>query len=298
MRRIVTAFASLILATAVGLVTALPASAQESPSPAFRHSLATSPYVALGDSYSSAAGVFPQVPGSPVACSRSRLNYPHDLAFVLRPASFTDVTCSGAKTDDFFTPQPGAGVPAQLDAVTSDTRLVTMTIGGNDGNAFISILLGCITASAGNPLGDPCEQTYGAAFDAIVATQTFPNLVNALTAVHEKAPHATVAILGYPHALPATGELSCYPSMPIAMGDVPYVNEWADTLNTAIEKAAAETGSRFIDMGPSSVGHDACQPPWRRWIEPFTAPINADPVHPNALGEAAMAAETLFQLRH
>jgi hypothetical protein len=98
--------------------------------------------------------------------------------------------------------------------------------------------------------------------------------------------------------LPAKGVPSCYAKMPISMGDVPYVDEWAATLNTAVEKAAAETGSRFIDMGPSSLGHDLCQPIGRRWIEPFVAPINAAPVHPNAFGEAAMAAQTLIQLFH
>lgn len=303
MRRTVTVLATAVLALGAGLGTALPAAAADSPSTAYGHPVVMSPYVALGDSYSSAAGVLPTVPGSPPLCSRSRLNYPHDIAFVTRPRSFTDVSCSGAKTGDFFSSQY-PGVPPQLDALGGSTRLVTMTIGGNDGDAFSSILGACITASAeevattGSFAGDPCEQKYGPTFDDIVANVTYPDLVNALTAVHAKAPHATVAILGYPHALPAVGVPSCYPAMPISMGDVPYVNDWAQTLDTAVEKAAADTGTRFIDMGPSSVGHDACQPFWRRWIEPVNGAINAAPVHPNAVGEAAMAAQTLFQLRH
>lgn len=302
MRRALSLLASVVLAGAAGLGTALPAGATDS-STAYGRPVVMSPYVALGDSYSSAAGVLPVVPGSPPECSRSQLNYPHDIAFVTRPRSFTDVSCSGAKTEHFFSSQY-PDVPPQLDAVNSSTRFVTMTIGGNDGDAFSSILGACITASAeelattGSFAGDPCEQKYGPTFDLIVADVTYPNLVNALKAVHAKAPHATVAILGYPHALPAVGVPSCYPAMPISMGDVPYVDDWAQTLDTAVEKAAAETGTRFIDMGPSSVGHDACQPFWRRWIEPFNGPINAAPVHPNAVGEAAMAAQTLFQLRY
>lgn len=288
MRRTLSILASVVLAGAAGLVTALPAAADDSSS--------TAGYVALGDSYSAAAGVEPTVPGSPSACSRSLLNYPHDIAFVTRIRPFVDVTCSGATTADFFDPQY-PGVPAQLDALTPDTRLVTMTIGGNDGGAFGKILAACTGVSGTDILGNPCESLYGKTFDNI-ESQTYLNLVAALDAVHERAPRATVVILGYPRALPATGELSCYLSMPIAMGDVPYVNEWAQTLNDAVAKAAAETGSRFIDMGPSSVGHDACQPPWRRWIEPLRGAINAAPVHPNAVGEAAMAAQTLIQLRH
>jgi lysophospholipase L1-like esterase len=295
MRRTITVLTTAVVAVVVGTVTALPAAAKNSPPNANPHSIKTSPYVALGDSYSSAAGVQPFVPGSPPACSRSLLNYPHDIAAATGAESFTDVTCSGARTSDFFTSQ-SAGVPPQLEAVTKNTKLVTMTIGGNDGGAFSGILQACVAASARSPFGNPCQQTYGTTFNDIVAGQTYPNLVKALTAVHKKAPSATVVILGYPRVLPDTGVLACYPSMPIAMGDVPYVVDWAETLNSAVEKAAVETGSRFIDMSTSSLGHDACQLPGTRWIEPLSNPINAFPVHPNATGEAAMAEQTLAQL--
>jgi hypothetical protein len=106
--------------------------------------------------------VLPQVPGAPVTCSRSLLNYAHDIAAVTRPASFTDVTCSGAKTAD-FTGSQAPGVAPQLDAVTKDTRLVTMTIGGNDENVFVDSFFGCATLSvqSGSPFGNPCQQKYG-----------------------------------------------------------------------------------------------------------------------------------------
>jgi lysophospholipase L1-like esterase len=189
-------------------------------------------------------------------------------------------------------------VPPQLDAVTKDTKLVTMTIGGNDGGAFSSILQACVGASlaSGSIFGNPCERKYGSTFTDIVANQTYPNLIKALTAVHKKAPSATVVILGYPRVLPDAGVPACYPSMPISMGDVPYVVDWAETLNSAVEKAAVGTGTRFIDMSDSSLGHDACQLPGTRWIEPLVGFINAFPVHPNVTGEAAMAEQTLAQL--
>ena len=109
---------------------------------------------------------------------------------------------------------------------------------------------------------------------------------------------ATVVIIGYPEILPATGSLACYPSMPISMGDVPWLHHQQDVLNDAVRRAASVAGARFIDMSASSTGHDACQPVGTRWIEPAVAPINAYPVHPNAMGEAAMAAQTLLQLGH
>ena len=161
------------------------------------------------------------------------------------------------------------------------------------------ILNRCVKASltSGSIYGNPCEQQYGSTFTDIVADQTYPNLVKALTAVRERAPRATVVILGYPRVMPDAGVPACYPAMPISMGDVPYVTHWEEALNSAVEKAAAETGARFIDMWPSSADRDACQPANQRWIEPLIEPVNADPVHPNTAGEAAMARQTLHQLR-
>lgn len=297
MRNAATVLAVSLLAAAMAVVTAGPAAAKVTPPTANGNSIKTTPYVALGDSYSSAAGVAPFVAGAPATCSRSLINYAHDIAAQTTPASFTDVTCSGAKTADFFSPQ-AAGVAPQLDAVTKDTRLVTMTIGGNDGNVFADSFFGCATISATDVLGNPCEQKYGSTFVDETVNQTYPNLVAALSAVRKKAPAATVVIIGYPQILPETGDLSCYPSMPISMGDVPWLNHQQDVLNGVVRQAALQTGARFIDMAPSSAGHDACEPADQRWIEPAVGPINAFPVHPNATGEAAMAAQTLVQIGH
>lgn len=295
MRRTAAVLASAVLATAGSLAAAGPASATTT-SPSFA---GASPYVALGDSYSSGAGVNPLVPTAPPACSRSWLNYAHDIAAVTRPRSFTDVTCSGADTSDFTNPQ--GAQPPQLDAVTSDTRLVTMTIGGNDENLFTTMLTACAQASAvdlattHSIFGAPCQSEYTSTFADEVAGPIASNIRNALTAVHQHAPHATVVIIGYPRILPDAGVPTCYPAMPFSMGDVPYMSSVETLLNGVIRQAAEDTGSHFVDMAPSSLGHDACRGPLQRWVEPVVAPINAFPAHPNAFGEGAMAAQTLEQ---
>jgi lysophospholipase L1-like esterase len=295
MRRTASVVAATLFAAAVGVGVAGPATAKVTPPAANAHAIKTSPYVALGDSYSSAAGVAPFVATAPLTCSRSTLNYAHDIAALTMPSSFTDVTCSGAKTSDFFSSQ-ATGVAPQLDAVTKDTRLVTMTIGGNDENVFVNSFFGCATISATNIMGNPCQQKYGTTFTDEIVSQTYPHLVSALMAVRKRAPAATVVIIGYPRILPVIGELSCYPSMPIAMGDVPWLGHEEDVLNAAVRKAARQTGARYIDMTASSAGHDTCEPVGQRWIEPAVGPINAYPVHPNATGEAAIAMQTLRQL--
>ena len=50
-------------------------------------------------------------------------------------------------------------------------------------------------------------------------------------------------------------------------------------------------------MTAVSEGHDACQPIGVRWVEPVLAGTNPVIVHPNALGEQAMAAQLRQVLR-
>jgi lysophospholipase L1-like esterase len=245
-------------------------------------------YVALGDSYSAASGVLPVDLSSPL-CLRSTRNYPHVLA-ARTGARLTDVTCGAAETRHFATAQY-PGVAPQLEALHADTDLVTMTIGGNDSGVFIGAILACGSAgivTLGH--GSPCKNIYGSRFEDTIRTTTYPSLVSALQAVRAKAPQARVAILGYPMIMPATG--GCFTRMPIATGDVPYVRSLQTTLNDAIRRAAEATGATYVDMNAVSEGHDACQPLGVRWIEPVLQTTNPVVVHPNALGEANMAAQT------
>jgi lysophospholipase L1-like esterase len=281
-RRIALALACAVCAVALGIIQA--AQARTSP---LR-------YVALGDSYSAASGVQPPDPAAPPQCLRSLLNYPHDIAGKIG-AQLTDVTCGGAKTKDYFTSQY-QGVPPQLDALHKNTQLVTMTIGGNDSNVFINVLADCGSAGISTlGQGSPCKDRYGSSFDHTIRTKTYPALVHALHAVRRKAPHAKVAILGYPWIMPPT--VGCFPKMPVAVGDVPYVRNIQATLNDAVRRAAAATAVKYVDFSKFSEGHDACEPIGVRWIEPALTGTNPVIVHPNALGESEMAAHTIAVLR-
>ncbi len=123
LRRVLTATSAAVGALVLGLGTA-PAQA-------------TTPlnYAALGDSYSAASGVLPVDLTSPL-CLRSTANYPHVIA-ARTAARLTDVTCGAAQTKD-FTEAQYPGVAPQADAVTADTDLVTLTIGGNENGTFIT----------------------------------------------------------------------------------------------------------------------------------------------------------------
>ena len=249
-------------------------------------------YVALGDSYAAASGVLPLDPFAP-QCMRSTRNFANVIA-AATGAALTDVTCGAAETGDFFAPQY-SGMAPQLDAVTAGTELVTMTIGGNDSGVFINAITQCGSAglsTAGQ--GSPCQDRYGSSFEDTIRDTTYPALVDALTAVRAKAPDADVAILGYPWILPET--VGCFERMPVAEGDVPYLRGVQATLNDAIARAAAATGVTYVDLDVVSDGHDACQAIGTRWVEPVVTTTNPVVVHPNAMGEAEMAAAAMSVL--
>lgn len=259
-----------------------------------------SSYVAMGDSYS-ATGIAPLDPGPAGSeCGRSGATYSHLIAAKLGVKSFRDAACGGADTSDYFHPQH-ADTPPQLDALKKSTQLVTMTIGGNDGNVFGGLVTSCAIASAaerqttGSISGAPCKATYGAIWRKKVEKETYPSVLHALRAVRKDAPKATVAILGYPQILPEVGVPTCYSSVPISMGDVPYLDRVQRTLNHVIDRAAKQTGVRFVDMSKASLGHDACQPVGTRWIEPLVGGVSTA-LHPNVIGHQAMAAKALRRL--
>jgi lysophospholipase L1-like esterase len=251
-------------------------------------------YAALGDSYSAASGVLPVDLSSPL-CLRSTANYPHVIAS-RTAARLTDVTCGAAQTKD-FTEAQYPGVAPQADAVTADTDLVTLTIGGNDNGTFINAVTACGTAGVvSGGQGSPCKDKYGTSFDDQIDTDTYPALRTALGSVRAKAPHARVAVLGYPWITPATADPSCFARLPLATGDVPYLHSLQAHLNAVVRRAAEETGATYVDFSAVSAGHDACQAVGTRWVEPLLFGRSVVPVHPNALGERRMAEQTLSVL--
>src|SRR5829696_6028891 len=60
--------------------------------------------------------------------------------------------------------------------------------------------------------------------------------------------------------LPESGP-GCWPQMPIAPEDVPYLRETEKKLNAMLTGQAAANGAKYVDAYAASIGHDACQPP-------------------------------------
>ncbi len=251
-------------------------------------------YVALGDSYT-AGPLIPNQSLSPLGCLRSDHNYPHLVQPGLTTATFTDISCSGATTDDMFAAQSteiGTN-PPQLDALTADTRVVTLGIGGND-IGFTSIIENCVRL---NPF-DPCKDDYvhGSTDDISVRiAATAPKVDATIAAIHARAPSARVHVVGYPVILPASG-YGCWPTVPITPTDVPYLRSKEIELNTMLAARAAAGGASYVDTYTSSVGHDVCKGTGTKWVEGLVPTSPAAPVHPNALGMQNTARVTLARI--
>lgn len=291
-RRIALAVTATVL-TLVGLIlVGLPASAGALAVDAPKH------YVALGDSYTAGPGI-PEQRATPPGCERSTHNYPALLAAGLGLHDYTDVSCSGAKTDNMKAAQavPRGTNPPQFNALRPDTDLVTLTISGND-IGFTEIVFTCARVSVRDPLGNPCERESTAGGHDIYAQRieaAAPKVGQVLEGIHERSPQATVLLVGYLRILPPSN--GCYPVFPVARGDVPYLDGLQQQLTSMLADQAFKHGAAFVDSYASSKGHDACQVPQDRWVEGVVPSNRAAPVHPNATGMQAVAGFALASLR-
>jgi lysophospholipase L1-like esterase len=257
------------------------------------------PLVALGDSYA-AGNLIPRSPvGSPDGCLRSTHSYSAYVAKALH-ARYVDAACTGAKVADMTAPEPvllGTD-PPQLTALAANDAVVTLTIGGND-IGFAKILLVCAALSITRPWSDPCERHYtSGGTDQIAAAirAQAPRIAALLLAIHARAPRARVLVVGYPDILPNTGH-GCFPVVPFAYGDVPYLRHLEIGLNQMLATDAAAHGATFVDTYTATIGHDACSAAGIRDVEGLIPTSPAYPFHPNQRGQQVMADRVLAALR-
>lgn len=232
----------------------------------------------------------------PLGCLRSDQNYPHEVQRALGLAQFEDVSCSGADTGDMASPQgvtPGPN-PPQFDALTADTTVVSLGIGGND-IGFGGILERCLTLL---PFGQPCRDAFVVGrVDQLAARiqATAPKIAATLAGIRQRAPQADVYVLGYPAIVPDSG-VGCWPVLPVAWDDVAYLRSTQKALNAMLAQQAAAAGATYVDVYTPWIGKDACASLLTRWVEPLV-PVAAAPVHPNARGNDGMAAALLAAIR-
>src|ERR687893_678572 len=173
---------------------------------------ASADYVALGDSYT--AGPLIPLQIQPFGCLKSNNNYAHIAQRTLAFAEFRDPSCSGAETEDMTQPQgvtPGPN-PPQFDSLQPNTKLVTITIGGND-IGFSSIAEDCFTFQRE---GSPCRDQYvqnGRDEISERIQATAPKVAAVFQGIHKRSRRGGVFVLTHAAFPPANAAAPVHPNL-------------------------------------------------------------------------------------
>lgn len=244
-------------------------------------------YVALGDSFSSGQGIpGPNgfiSPSNTNGCHRSEKAYSilldQDPVLDLNLQSFR--ACSGATTQSLI--EGMNGEPGQLDSLSPETDVVTLSIGGNDID-----FAGGMTACTLTTDTQVCEDTLSVVNSAAHAPWFRVRLENTYAAVRAAAPNAQVYITGYPEIMGRPNEVHCDWSLLHAMTlpEKVLVDDIGETLNTVIAEEAIQAGFTFVPLAEVFENHTPCS------TEPFINGANRSheeySYHPNADGAQAI----------
>jgi lysophospholipase L1-like esterase len=251
------------------------------------------PVVALGDSYTAGA-LLPMEPHATTpGCLRSVKAYPV-LVAAARHAPLTDVACASAGVKNMTAAQAtylGTN-PAQLTALSPADGMVLLTLSGDD-MGFLNVLKQCVSLSFADPMGSPCRTHYGDTSNAQIAAESV-KMTRVLQDIAVRAPHARIVVVGYPDMFPQSG--GCWPRVPITSGDITYLRGIEFQVNAMLAAVAQSAGATFVDTYTPTIGHDFCQPESVRDVEGLIPGSLALPFHPNARGQAAIAAAVLAAL--
>lgn len=244
-------------------------------------------YVSLGSSFAAGPGIEPADPDAPRAAGRSAGNYPHLVAERFGLA-LDDRTFSGATTTDLL--QRHRGVPAQLDGITPDTGLVTITAGGNDIGYLSTILASSLPRVLRSVPTIRRRIRSGLDPDSmrerIAAMRSGLDLV--LTRIERRAPDARIVLVGY---------LTIFPDDPREVAEFTdarwrTLSRWATATAARIDAVFAELaeshGCDHVDAGTASAEHHAWSAdPWTHRLK--FGRQDGVAYHPNAAGMRSVA---------
>ena len=224
-------------------------------------------YVALGDSYAAGQGT-----GSYLnSCLQSDEGYPGLLDARKHLHLRANASCTGATTFDV--------VETQLSALNKGTRVVTLTVGGND-LSVASIAAAC--ASGPSPA---CQTAINTALSLLATPPGVlaGRLASVYAAVAAAAPRAVILVTGYPYLFepPAANDPNA--------ATIVAINNATTALNATIQRtvtAARSAGlnTQYVDVTTAFAGHGIGSP------VPYINATGPDAFHPNDAGYAAYAA--------
>ncbi|WP_246385721.1 SGNH/GDSL hydrolase family protein [Novosphingobium hassiacum] len=241
-------------------------------------------YVAMGSSFAAGPGVGPTTPGTPARCGRGTLNYPNLVAAKFK-LKLVDATCSGATTEHVL--GPWSELPPQIESVDAATKLVTITIGGND-VAFVGNISAALCEQAPTP--DTRCGRWRTATEAEWQGDE-ERMRKIVREVRRLAPDARIVLVDYITVLPAAGKC---PALPISDERLTESRAAAKRLAGITAKVARDEGAELLRFSETSRRHAPCSPkPWSNGS--VALPGDGIPIHPSRLGHEA-AAKSLARL--
>lgn len=231
-------------------------------------------FVALGDSFSSGAG----------------LATADDLGRA--PTAFPELVARTLGTDADLQARTGAAITevlAQLPALGPATEVVTLTVGGND-VGFADAMRSCALPSWLTDCG------HWVTVGRQVLHGTLPGrLTELLHRIRSSAPEATVVLAAYPHLFNGT---DCHPATFFAPDEMEVLNAATDDLDDTLLRCGQEAGVATVDPRPTFAGHAVCDT--TPWIHGLTWPVSRS-FHPTDAGNdelAVLVATRVRQLGH
>lgn len=216
-------------------------------------------YVALGDSYAAGVGA----DSERGTCFRSDGSYPLLVSARLGLA-LEQRACIGATVPDV--------IDLQIDALGEQTRLVTISVGGND-IGFTKVLSAC-AAPRWMADGD-------AAIDEALRMmrEVLPGRLSDLyRRVRQAAPQARVLATGYPRLF---GGRDCNLLTFFSTGEILRLNAAADELAATTATVAIAEGVTFVDPRATFASHPLCST--TPWLHNLDLVIERS-FHPNPAG--------------
>jgi lysophospholipase L1-like esterase len=219
-------------------------------------------YAALGDSFSSGVGTGSYTLSS--SCKRGVFAYPYLVAQQRTNTTLDFVACSGATTSSLMA--------SQIQAVTSTTSIVSVTIGGND-IGFSDLIVQCTLGECSAAL----DSTR-----ASLAGVLNPRLDTVYSAIRNQAAiGARVVVLGYPREFASFG---CFGTLGISATERTKANQLAEALDGVIAARAAAFGFTYKSALAAFATHAVCtSSPWLNGLNLFNT---TESYHPNRNGNS------------
>ena len=212
----------------------------------------------------------------------------------------TFASCSGARTGDYWGETQGNSEDPQRDALTKDTSLVVVSMGGND-MQFAAVLTSCAPVGSGSVKdcighwdgpSDPddpdsqsrWEQNLAELFGTEPGGGTLGDVYDDIRG--QTGDNAHVVVMGYPQIFDEN-----YPGGVFSREEAAWMNEKSVLLNEALRAHAEHYGFTFIDPTEAFDGHGVgSDDPWILtfgfWGDHRAQPPEA--YHPTADGQRAI----------